>query len=234
MIENFSSVLGGFGELYWEGLLLTLQLSALSLFIGFFLAWALALVLLAEGRAWLKIPARAFVYFMTGTPLLVQLFLVYFGLAQFEAVRESFLWPVLRDAYWCALIVFSLNTAAYSARIFHGAMAETDAGELEAARAFGFSAFKRLTRVIIPGAWRRALPAYGNEMIFLLHSSSVASIITLSDLTSAARVAARGTFHFTESYLTAMLLYMAMTAVIVLGARVAEKYAFRHLRGVGG
>ena len=165
MTENFAAIIGKFGDLYWQGLLLTLQLSALSLLGGFFLAWFLALVLWGGGRM-LKLPVRVFIYFMTGTPLLVQLFLVYYGLAQFEAVRESIFWKLLREPYWCALLVFSLNTAAYSARIFYGAMCETDRGEWEAALAFGLPPHKRLMRIVIPDAWRRALPAFGNEMIF--------------------------------------------------------------------
>ncbi|MGI9252091.1 MAG: ABC transporter permease subunit, partial [Pseudohongiellaceae bacterium] len=158
------------------------------------------------------------------------LFLVYYGLAQFDAVRESIFWRLLKEPYWCALLVFSLNTAAYSARIFHGAMEQTDRGEWEAALAYGFLPRKRLTRVVIPAAWRRALPAYGNEMIFLMHGSSVASIVTLLDLTGAARVAARGTFHFSESYLLAILLYMLLSAAIILIVRQTEKHARRHLQ----
>ena len=232
MIDNFQNIIAKFGELYVQGMLLTLQLSAMSLFAGFFLAWLLALALLDDKRAWLQLPSRAFVYFMTGTPLLVQLFLVYYGLAQFEAVRESFLWLMLREPYWCAFLVFALNTAAYSARIFHGAMSETERGELEAAIAYGLPPFKRLTHIIIPAAWRRALPAYGNEMIFLLHGSSLASVVTLLDLTGAARVAARGTFNFTESYLLAIVLYMSLTGIIVITTRIAEKHATRHLRPI--
>ena len=229
MTENFAAIIGKFGDLYWQGLLLTLQLSALSLLGGFFLAWFLALVLWGGGRM-LKLPVRVFIYFMTGTPLLVQLFLVYYGLAQFEAVRESIFWKLLREPYWCALLVFSLNTAAYSARIFYGAMCETDRGEWEAALAFGLPPHKRLMRIVIPDAWRRALPAFGNEMIFLMHGSSVASIITLLDLTGAARTAARGTFHFSESYLLAIVLYMMLSAVIILATRQMEKYSRRHLQ----
>ena len=124
----------------------------------------------------------------------------------------------------------SLITAAYSARIFYGAMCETDRGEWEAALAFGLPPHKRLMRIVIPDAWRRALPAFGNEMIFLMHGSSVASIITLLDLTGAARTAARGTFHFSESYLLAIVLYMMLSAVIILATRQMEKYSRRHLQ----
>jgi ABC-type arginine/histidine transport system permease subunit len=161
--------------------------------------------------------------------MLTQLFLVYFGLGQFEMVRESVLWPVLREPYWCALIAFSLNTAAYSAEIFRGAMANTATGEIDAARAFGMDGLRLWWRILAPSAFRRALPAYGNELIFLMHSTSLASIITLLDLTGAARESARGTFAFSESYFIAIALYMMLTGSIVLAVRFAEQRLLAHL-----
>lgn len=231
MMENFGRILGEYGELYLQGLVLTLELSALSLAIGFVLSWPLA-VALHSGIRTMRVPARGFVYVMTGTPLLVQLFLVYFGLGQFEAVRESFLWPMLREPYWCALIAFSLNTAAYSAEIFGGALRNNPKGEIEAARSFGMSGGQIFARIAAPSAFRRALPAYGNEMIFLMHGTSLASVVTILDLTGAARVAARGTFAFSESYLIAIVLYMSLTALLVAAVKFAEKVMLAHLRPV--
>ena len=229
MIENFSQVLQKYGGLYWEGFLLTVELTGLSLAAGFILSWPLALALLSRRRA-ARLPARALVYYATGTPLLVQLFLVYFGFGQFEAVRESPLWVVLREPYWCALIAFSLNTAAYSAVIFSGAIKNAPPGEEEAARSCGLGRLHALALVVCPLAFRRALPAYGNEVIFLLHGSSLASIVTLLDLTGAARVAARGTFAFTESYIIAIVLYMALTGVLVSAVKICENKITSHLR----
>ena len=108
-------------------------------------------------------------------PLLVQIFLVYYGLAQFEAVRDSLLWPVLGKAYWCAIIAFSLNTAAYTAEIIRGGMLAVPLGEREAARALGFSRWQEIRLVVLPRALRQALPAYGNEVILLLKGSALAS-----------------------------------------------------------
>lgn len=228
MIENFSVIIEKYGMLYVQGLGMTLQLTLFSLVIGFVFAWPLAVALLAK-RRW-RLPARALVYYATGTPLLVQLFLVYFGLGQFEAVRESFLWPVLREAYWCALIAFAINTAAYSAEIFNGALRNTPKGEVEAAVAAGMSDVQIFARIAAPSAFRRALPAYGNEVIFLMHGSSLASVVTLLDLTGAARVAARGTFAFSESYLIAIVMYMALTGLLVAAFKFAEKRLLVHLR----
>lgn len=230
MTENFARIFEKYAELYWEGLLLTIELTALSLAAGFLLSWPLALALLSRRRA-ARWPARALVYYATGTPLLVQLFLVYFGFGQFEAVRESPLWVVLREPYWCALLAFSLNTAAYSAVIFSGAIKNAPPGEEEAARSCGLGKIHTLALVVCPLAFRRALPAYGNEIIFLLHGSSLASIVTLLDLTGAARVAARGTFAFSESYLIAIVLYMALTGVLVAAAKFAEAKLTASLRG---
>lgn len=230
MLDGFKAALTQYGGDYLSGMLATIQLTALSLAVGFVLAWPLA-VLRADGRPKaLAIPARAFTYFMTGTPMLVQLFLVYYGLAQFAAVRQSPAWAVLREPYWCALIVFSLNTAAYSAEIFRGALQGENRGETEAAMACGIRPWRILLFLRIPAAFRRALPAYGNEMIFLLHGSAIASVVTILDLTGAARLAARGTFAFTESYLIALVLYMAVAATIVLFVRLLEKRLLRHLR----
>lgn len=228
MFGNFALVLEKYGGLYLQGLGMTVQLTLLSLVAGFVLAWPMALALAAKRRG-IRLPVRAFVYYATGTPLLVQLFLVYFGLGQFEAVRESPLWVVLKEPYWCALIAFSLNTAAYSAAIFNGALKNTPSGEIEAAQACGMSGVQTLVRIVAPSAFRRALPAYGNEVIFLMHSSSLASIVTLLDLTGAARVAARGTFAFSESYLTAIVLYMALTGVLVAASKFAEWRLLAHL-----
>ena len=241
MLDGFVSALSQYGGDYLRGMAATIELTALSLAAGFVLAWPLAVVRARRGPWWLSVPARGFTWFMTGTPMLVQLFLVYYGLAQFAAVRESFAWSFLREPYWCALIVFSLNTAAYSAEIFRGALEGENRGETEAALSCGVRPWRALLFLRIPSAFRRALPAYGNEMIFLLHGSAIASVVTILDLTGAARVAARGTFAFTESYLIALVLYMLIAGTIVLFVRLLERRLLRHLRpatagagGVGG
>jgi len=200
--------------LYLGGLWLTVQLVSLALVCGLLLAIPLAIAAASHSRLISLLP-RAYIYCIRGTPLLIQLFLVYYGLAQFESVRQSFLWPVLQEAYWCALIAFSLNTAGYAAEILRGAIRQTAAGEIEAARACGMSPLQVYRCVILPDAFRRALPAYGNEVVFMLHGSALAGVITLVDLFGAARIVNSRYFLPFESYVTAGAFYLVLTFLIV-------------------
>jgi arginine/ornithine transport system permease protein len=160
----------------------------------------------------------------------VQIYLIYFGTGQFEGIRDSVFWPVLSQAYWCALIAFALNTGAYTTEILRGAIKATPRGEIEAARSVGMSTAMMYRRIILPSAFRRALPAYGNEMIFMLQGTSLASVITLVDLTGAARIINSRYYSPYEAFITAGLLYMALTFTIVLLVKWLERYWFAHLR----
>ncbi|MDX1655595.1 MAG: ABC transporter permease subunit, partial [Candidatus Competibacteraceae bacterium] len=140
-----------------------------------------------------------------------------------------FLWPVFREAYWCALIGFTLNTAAYTVEILRGAIRATPHAEIEAAKAYGMSWWLRTRRIILPSAFRRALPAYGNEVIFMLHGSAIASVITLVDITGAARIVNSRYYSPYEAFITAALLYMGLTFVIVGVFKLVEKRWFKHL-----
>ena len=204
------------------GAWLTVQLTALAMLAGTALAFPLALMRTSR-RGWLRAPAYGYVFFFRGTPLLVQIFLVYYGLAQFEAVRNSFLWPVLGEAYWCAVIAFSLNTAAYTAEIIRGGMLAVPLGEREAARALGFSRWQEIRLIVLPRAVRQALPAYGNEVILLLKGSALASTITLLDLTGVARTLIARTYLAVEFFALAGLIYLLLTLVIVRGVRLLER-----------
>nr|WP_046023477.1 ABC transporter permease [Magnetospira sp. QH-2] len=196
-----------------QGALLTVELLLLSGLAGLALA-----VVLAIGRVspniWISALPRAYIFFFRGTPLLVQIFLVYYGLGQFEAVRESFLWPVLREAYWCAVITFALHTAAYIAEILRGAIQAVPVGELEAARAIGLRPMKIYTRILLPRAMRMAIPAYGNEIILMLKASALASTITLLDLTGMARTVYAKNYLPMETFLTAGAFYLALTFLL--------------------
>ncbi|WP_025772651.1 ABC transporter permease, partial [Thioalkalivibrio sp. HK1] len=158
-------------------------------------------------------------------------FLVYYGLAQFEWIRESALWPIFKEAKWCALIAFSLNTAAYTANILRGAIAQTSFTEIEAARAAGMPPGMVLRRIVLPSAWRRALPAWGNEVVFMLHGSALAGVITIVDLFGAARIVNSRHFIPFESFLTAGAFYLVLTFLIVKAFKIWEKRWHRHLRG---
>jgi arginine/ornithine transport system permease protein len=216
------SVIGESLPLYVSGTWLTLQLLACALLAG--LAAAIPLAVARNSAAfWLRQPVWAFTYVIRGTPLLVQLFLVYYGLAQFPWVRESVLWPYLSSAAICAVLAFSVNTAAYTTEIIAGAMRTVPAGEVEAAKSFGMSTAMIHRRILLPQALCRALPAYSNEAIMMLHGTSLASVVTLTDLTGAAReVNSRHYLPF-EAFITAAFFYLALTGVLVALFRLAER-----------
>lgn len=216
-------------QLFASGTWMTLQLTFLALAIGFVIALPFGI---ARAR---RVPIASplingYVYLFRGTPLLVQLFLIYYGLSQFDWIRESWAWTFLRDPWWCALIAFSLNSGAYATEIIRGAVETTPRGELEAAGALGLSPFQVDALVLIPSALRRALPQYGNEVVFMLHGSVVASIITLQDILGAGRTLNSKFYLAYEGFLTAALLYMAITFVLVMVFRGLEGRYLRHLR----
>lgn len=220
--ENFDRFLAG----TW----LTLQLTVLALVLGAIICIPLAVI-----RAY-KYPVLnqivwCFTYTFRGTPLLVQTYLLYYGLSQFEAVRESFLWdPVLSSAWWCALIAFTLNTAAYTTEFMRGSIETTPSGEIEAAKASGMSQITMLRRIVLPSAYRRALPAYSNEVIFMLHGSVVASTITLQDILGVGRWLNGRYYLAYEGFVTAAILYAVLVFMITIGFRWAERRWLGHLR----
>lgn len=214
MIESIPALLGG--------LVVTVQLVAAALVVGFAIALPTALARISR-HALLRWVSLAYVFFFRGTPLLVQIFLIYYGLAQFEAVRESFLWPILRQPYWCALIAFSLNTGAYTAEVFRGGILAVPHNEIEAARAIGMSPATTFWRIVWPQALRQALPAYGNEIILLVKASSLASTVTLMDVTGVARSLSSETYMPIEIFATAAVIYLAVTYLLswlIKGAEV--------------
>ena len=215
--------------LYLSGLRITIELLILALVCGLALAIPVG-VAAASARAPVNSLPRGFIYFMRGTPLLVQVFLIYHGFAQFDFLRESFLWAVFKEAYWCALIAFSLNTAGYTAEIIRGAIKQTPAGEIEAARACGMSEATMLRRIILPSALRRGLPAYGNEVIFMLHGTVIAGVITIVDLFGAAKIVNSRHFVPFESFIAAGFFYLCLTFLIVYLFKLAETKWHAHLR----
>ncbi len=208
--------------LYFGGVLVTLKLLAIALFFGLFLAIPLALMRTSRSP-WVNGPAWLYTYVIRGTPMLVQLFLVYYGLAQFEAVRESVLWPYLSNATFCACVAFAINTSAYSAEILAGSLKATPHGEIEAAKAMGMSRAKLYRRILLPSALRRALPQYSNEVIMMLHTTSLASIVTLIDITGAARTVSSQYYLPFEAFITAGLFYLCLTFILVRLFKLAER-----------
>jgi polar amino acid transport system permease protein len=204
-----------------EGAIVTLQLVAFAMLLGIVVALPVALARLAHNKG-LRASAYGFIFFFRGTPLLVQIFLIYYGLSQFPEVRASVLWPILRDPFWCALIAFSLNTSAYVAEIMRGAIQAVPAGQIEAAMAVGMSRMTRLRRVVLPQAVRIGLPAYSNEVILLVKASSLASTITLMDITGVARTIASVNYMPVELLTAAALIYLVINFILSRAFRLLE------------
>jgi arginine/ornithine transport system permease protein len=175
-------------------------------------------------------PVWFFTYVLRGTPLLVQLFIIYHGLAQFEAVRESAPWVLLKNAWFCAWLAFTLNSTAYTTEIFAGALKATAVGEIEAARSYGLGGFKIYSRILLPGALRRALPQYSNEVVGLMHATAIASTVTLVDITRVARDVNANYLLVTESFGVAAVIYFVLTFSLVGIFKLLERRFLRHLR----
>nr|WP_298117080.1 ABC transporter permease [uncultured Pseudomonas sp.] len=208
--------------LYFGGVLVTLKILLLALAFGLALAIPLGLMRVSKSPL-VNFPAWLYTYVIRGTPMLVQLFLIYYGLAQFEAVRESFMWPYLSSATFCAVLAFAINTSAYSAEILAGSLKSTPHGEIEAAKAMGMSRFKLYRRILLPSALRRALPQYSNEVIMMLHTTSLASIVTLIDITGAARTVSSRFYMPFEAFITAGAFYLVLTFILVRLFKLAER-----------
>jgi arginine/ornithine transport system permease protein len=221
MIFDYSVILENL-PLYFGGVLVTLKILLISLACGLALAIPLGLMRVSKSPL-VNFPAWLYTYVIRGTPMLVQLFLIYYGLAQFEAVRESFLWPYFSSATFCACLAFAINTSAYSAEILAGSLKATPHGEIEAAKAMGMSRFKLYRRILLPSALRRALPQYSNEVIMMLHTTSLASIVTLIDITGAARTVSSQYYLPFEAFITAGLFYLCLTFILVRLFKLAER-----------
>ncbi|EYR83795.1 ABC transporter permease [Shinella sp. DD12] len=208
-------------SLYAEGAKLTLFLAFTSLAISFVLAVPLAFLRNSRVKA-LRYAVLGYTLVFRGTPLLVQLFLVYFGIAQFELIRTSIIWPWLSSPMICVLLTFVLNTAAYTTEIFAGGLRHIPVGEIEAARAYGMSRWVQARRILIPAMLTRSLPLYGNEMIMMLHATSLASTVTLLETTGVARMITLNYYIQFEPYVTAAAIYLALTFVLISGFQFVQ------------
>lgn len=197
----------------WKGVGTTGRLSCLILLLAFVLAIPLAFMRNSSKKLF-SIPAHAYILFFRGTPALVQVFLVYYGASQFSWVRSSVAWTVLRDPFWCLIIALGMNGAAYSAELFAGAMRNVSRGTVEAARALGLGWYATYRTVIGPIALRAALPGYSNEIILTVKATSLASTITILDLTGIARLEVARTYAPYEVFLTAAVIYIAITMTL--------------------
>jgi len=221
-MQGLLDILTEYWPKYLSGAWLTIQLVVISGILGLLLAVPVALARLSANPA-IRGTATAYSLFFRGTPLLVQIFLIYFGLGQFGIIRSSFLWPFLREAYVCALITFVLNTAAYSAEVVRGGILSVPKGEIEAARASGMSSFTTYRLVILPRAFSIALPAYSNEVIILLKGTALASTITLLELMGQAQLISSRTYKPIQVFILAGIVYYVLTLIITWIFRVLER-----------
>ena len=222
-------ILTRYASQFQAGASMTLQITVISVLIACSLSLPLAILRRSE-HLWLRWPIRLYVSFFRGTPLLAQLFLVYYGSGQFRAeLNELGLWWFFRDPYYCALLTFVLNSTAYQVEILRGGLRAVPYGQIEAGVAMGLSRFNQYRKIILPNAYRIAFPALGNEIILLLKGSAVVSVITLFDVMGQTRRIFSQTFDLSV-YLWAALLYLLMTSAFVWLWHRLELCLTRHQR----
>jgi len=206
--------------------LITLKLLSVSLIVGLFIGLFFA-ILRINKNIFINKFAYGYSYIFRGTPLLVQIFIIYFGLGQIEYLRSTFLWVVLKEPYWCAIIAFALNTGAYTSEILRSAFQTIKPGIIEAGKSLGISSKTIFYKIQIPIAIRQSLPAYGNEIILMMKGTSLASTVTIMDLTGVAKYIISTTFKPIEVFIVAGGIYLFMTFVIHNVIKFLEKkYSF--------
>ena len=213
---------------FFDGALMTLKLTFISVSIAALLSLPLAILRRSKNSA-LQLPIRLFVSFFRGTPLLAQLFLVYYGSGQFRLeLTDLGLWWFFRDPLYCALFTFTLNSTAYQIEILRGALQAVSSGEIEAAVAIGMTRRLIYQKIMLPHAYRIAFPALGNEVILMLKGGAIASVITLMDLMGRTRQAFSQTFDISV-YFWAAVFYLLITSAFVVAWRLLERRLTRHI-----
>lgn len=212
-----------------HGLGLTLQLLFISSFIGLALA-VVILLMRISGRWFLSAPAAIYIYVFRGTPILVQIFVIYYGLPQFELIRESIFWPILREPFGCCVVALSLNSGAYVSEILRGGVLGVEKGVLEAASAVGLSKRQRFIYITTPIAVRLAIPAYSNDTISMLKATALASTVTLLEVTGVARTIVAETFAPYEIFIAAAIIYVTLASMFQKGFGLFEKRMSRYVK----
>lgn len=225
LTDNYDKLLMATGTTLW--------MVALSLILGLFLALLTAVMSTAK-NPWLKWPAETFSYIFRGTPMLIQLYIFYYGFGvlfgSIEGIRDTIWWTIIRPSWPWAIMAMTLNTAAYTCEILRGAIQNTAIGEIEAAKSMGMSNGQMLRRIVLPSAFRRALPAYGNEVICMLHGSAVLSWVAVTDLTGMARQLRNDYYDPYTPFIGVACIYLLITGGIVLSFKLLEKRYLSHLR----
>ncbi len=218
MINSFPKLL--------SAAVITLKLLSVSLIIGLFIGLFFAILRLNK-NIFINRFAYGYSYVFRGTPLLVQIFIIYFGLGQIEYLRSTILWVILKEPYWCAIIAFALNTGAYTSEILRSAFQTIKPGIVEAGKSLGISNKVIFYKIQIPIAIRQSLPAYGNEIILMMKGTSLASTVTIMDLTGVAKYIISTTFKPIEVFIVAGGIYLFMTFIIHNVIKFLEKkYSF--------
>ena len=202
--------------------LTTLKLLSLSLIFGLIIGLIFAIMRLSKNK-FVSNFSYGFSYLFRGTPLLVQIFIIYFGLGQIEYLRSTILWSILKEPYWCAIIAFALNTGAYTSEILRSAFQTIKPGLIEAGKSLGISSKIIFYKIQIPIAIKQSLPAYGNEIILMLKGTSLASTVTLMDLTGVAKYIISTTFKPVEVFIVAGSIYLFLTFLIHNFIKFVEK-----------
>ncbi|KPA50954.1 arginine transporter permease subunit ArtM [Photobacterium leiognathi subsp. mandapamensis] len=211
---------------FWQlmdGLATSLQLTFVSLVVGCTLALLMTMTLILRTSVlhWIS---RGIITLFTGTPLLVQIFLIYYGPGQFDVIRESFLWNWLSQPWFCAMLALALNTAAYSTQLFKGAFDAIPKGQWQACRALGMETQTTLS-TLLPFAIRRAVPAYSNEVILVFKGTSLASTITIMDIMGYAQRINAQTYDTLTVFAIAGAMYLTVNAILSILFRLVEKKA---------
>ena len=210
---------------------MTLALFSLSVVCGGLLA-LLIVWMRVGGNPVLSAFAKGYIFIFRGSPLLIQMFLIFYGLGQFAVIRYSFLWPFLREPFVCAVLSLALCTAGYSAEIFRGGIRAVSPREIEAARAVGMSGFLLVRRIIAPIAFRHALPAYSTEVVLMMKSTALASLVTVWEVTGVAQRLISHTYRTMEVFLCAAIIYLTLNFIILQAMALLEYRLSRHRRAV--
>ena len=218
---DFELMINSFPKLL-NATLITIKLLSASLFFGLFVGLLFAILRMNKNPIINKF-AYVYSYVFRGTPLLVQIFIIYFGLGQIEYLRSTILWVILKEPYWCAIIAFSLNTGAYTSEILRSAFQTIKVGYIEAGKSLGISSKIIFYKIQIPIAIRQSLPAYGNEIILMLKGTSLASTVTLMDLTGVAKYIISTTFKPIEVFIVAGSIYLFMTFLVHTTIKYLER-----------
>ena len=215
--ESFFQILKGLGT--------SLEIILLSLMLGLILSIFIVIMRLSKNMA-LNTFSRSFVFVIRGTPLLVQIYFIYYGLAQFPAVRDSIVWIVLKEPFWCGVLALTINTAAYTSEIIRSGLNSIIKGQIESATAFGMTKFMAFKRILLPQAVRQSIPAYSNEIILMIKASSLVSIITIMEMTGIARKIISKTFAPIEVFIAAGIIYLILNYLVTeIFKKIEKRYS---------